>query len=65
MNKSILGRILVGLVAAYRRRQTTHDLLNLNDHLLRDIGIDRGEIWDTVHGRMKSETGLPSDPSAT
>ncbi len=33
------------------RRKTYADLLQLDDHLLRDIGLSRGDIRSMAHGR--------------
>lgn len=44
MNHSILGRVFARLAAAYQRQQAIHRLSKLDDHILRDIGLDRREI---------------------
>jgi len=46
MKKSIPVRIFGRLVDIYRRRRAINDLLNLSNHLLHDIGIDRHEVPD-------------------
>jgi uncharacterized protein YjiS (DUF1127 family) len=33
------------------RRKTYADLLRLDDHLLRDIGLSRGDVRQMMHGR--------------
>ena len=48
MNHSILGRAFAWLAAAYQRQQAIHRLSSLDDHILRDIGIDRSEIPQIV-----------------
>ena len=53
MNPSILGRALARLAAAFRRQREIHRLSSLDDYILRDIGVDRSEIAETV------ERGLP------
>jgi uncharacterized protein YjiS (DUF1127 family) len=56
-----VGRIFGGLravVAAakqwYARRQTLARLSKLDDYLLRDVGIDPAELYDSVHGEHTS-----------
>ena len=48
MNHSILGRVFTWLTAAYQRQQAIHRLSKLDDHILRDIGLDRSEIPGVV-----------------
>ena len=43
----ILARFL-DLIEDYRARQAAHELAKLDDRLLRDIGIDRGQIEHVV-----------------
>mgnify|MGYP000913876280 FL=1 len=44
-----LARRLLGRVAAWhRRRAECHALLRMDDHLLRDIGLDRLRMMDMV-----------------
>lgn len=33
------------------RRRTYANLLALDDHLLRDIGLSRGDVHEMIHGR--------------
>ena len=40
--------ILAPLAQAYRTRRDTRHLLNLNDHLLNDLGITRRDIETVV-----------------
>jgi uncharacterized protein YjiS (DUF1127 family) len=47
----------------HERRRATHELLSLDDRLLQDIGITRGEIWAAVHGAL-SDRGVESAPAA-
>jgi uncharacterized protein YjiS (DUF1127 family) len=46
------------------RHRATHELLSLDDRLLKDIGITRGEVWAAVHGEL-SDRGVESAPAAT
>ena len=49
---STIAKTLRGVVAMFNkfraRRDAVRHLQNLDDHLLRDIGIDRSEIHDAV-----------------
>ena len=58
-----VGRLFVGLYRSYRNRKTAFDtiahLRALDDHLLRDIGIERHEIRDVVRGRTAESDRLP------
>jgi uncharacterized protein YjiS (DUF1127 family) len=55
-----------GIVAALRqwreRRRATHELQSLDDRLLKDIGITRGDVWAAVHGEL-SDRGAESAPA--
>lgn len=44
----LLGRFLMKMIGAYRRRRATQALHQLPDHLLRDIGVSRGQIEHIV-----------------
>lgn len=44
----LLGRLAMTTIRAFRRRRATYALHQLPDHLLRDIGISRGEIDHAV-----------------
>jgi uncharacterized protein YjiS (DUF1127 family) len=43
--------IINSLFRTARRRKIYADLLNLDDHLLRDIGLDRTDVHNIVSGR--------------
>ncbi len=51
MQQSIPDRVVIWLFTAYQRRRAIRHLSRLSDHLLRDIGIERGEIAPVVRGR--------------
>lgn len=57
-----------GIVAVLRqwreRRRATHELLSLDDRMLKDIGLTRGDIWAAVHGEL-SDRGVESAPAST
>jgi uncharacterized protein YjiS (DUF1127 family) len=45
-------RAFVSMIAReLRRRRAIAHVSGLNDHLLRDIGLSRNEVFDAVHGR--------------
>ena len=55
--------ILASLIRWHRRVQGIRDLHNLPPHLLRDIGIERGQIDDAVSGLLsRGETAEPAPP---
>ena len=43
--------IMNALFRSAGRRRIYADLLHLDDHLLRDIGLTRGEVHDMIAGR--------------
>ena len=43
------GQKIRAAFAAYRRRQTLHELAALDNHVLQDIGIDRAELNATIN----------------
>jgi uncharacterized protein YjiS (DUF1127 family) len=40
------------------RRRTYASLLNLDDHLLRDIGLSRGDVRQLMNGRKFSSLAI-------
>lgn len=44
-----IGQMIQSAVAAYRRRQTLHELSALDNHILQDIGVDRAELNATIN----------------
>jgi uncharacterized protein YjiS (DUF1127 family) len=56
-----LGRAVVngfkglfsGLGNSLRRRMAYEELYALDDRMLRDIGLNRGELWAAVEGRVE------------
>jgi uncharacterized protein YjiS (DUF1127 family) len=59
---SIAGGVLALLRHWRERRQATHELLSLDDRLLKDIGLTRGDIWAAVHGELP-DRGIESAPT--
>jgi uncharacterized protein YjiS (DUF1127 family) len=43
--------LLASLLQRSERRRTYADLLKLDDHLLRDIGLTRGDLRQMIRGR--------------
>ena len=43
--------MLSSLIRRSERRKTYSDLLHLDDHLLRDIGLSRGDVRQLIKGR--------------
>ena len=44
-----LSRIFVTLQEWRRRRRERSELARLDDRILRDIGITRGDVWDEIN----------------
>ncbi|MDD9904590.1 MAG: DUF1127 domain-containing protein [Rhodospirillaceae bacterium] len=44
-----IGQKIRAAFAAYRRRQTLHELAALDNHILQDIGVDRAELNATIN----------------
>lgn len=44
--QSLVARFATTIYAAYARRRLTAALMNLDDRILRDIGISEPEIWN-------------------
>jgi uncharacterized protein YjiS (DUF1127 family) len=42
------------LLQRHARRRTYADLLSLDDHLLRDIGISRSDVHQLINGRSSA-----------
>jgi uncharacterized protein YjiS (DUF1127 family) len=59
-----LRRIAAGLRLWHSRRRATRALLSLDDRLLRDIGLTRGEIWAAVHGALQDRETVAPRPAA-
>jgi uncharacterized protein YjiS (DUF1127 family) len=43
--------IIASLFRRSEKRRTYADLLRLDDHLLRDIGVTRTDLFQLMHGR--------------
>jgi uncharacterized protein YjiS (DUF1127 family) len=43
-----LARLIAAVLREHRARRTMRQLMELNNHLLRDIGLSRGEIEHVV-----------------
>jgi len=53
MRAEMIRSLFRRLVAWVRRRKAVAELQSLDDHMLKDIGISRGEIEHAVHGRAR------------
>ena len=53
-----------GLRQWRERRRATHELMSLDDRLLKDIGITRGEVWAAVHGELTERGSEPASVPA-
>ncbi len=71
---NIINNIASTISNWYRRRSTIHALSALNDHLLKDIGIDRSQIHsiaaevagDTKTSRISAiRSASPAEPRRT
>lgn len=51
--RAAVGRLLRGMLVERRARLAQHRLGELDDHILRDMGIRRGDIADAVRGRAR------------
>ena len=64
MHRTILGGLIGAIVRRYRRRRAVVHLSELNDHLLRDIGIKRSDIRHVVDGAGRPEKPVRIDRPA-
>jgi uncharacterized protein YjiS (DUF1127 family) len=58
----IVGVIAAALRQWRERREATRSLLSLDDRLLKDIGLTRGDVWAAVHGEFP-DRGVESAPT--
>jgi uncharacterized protein YjiS (DUF1127 family) len=60
------ARAALGTLAAWRNRQVAlHQLLLLDDRMLRDIGLTRADAWAAVDGTLGSRVqDWPLEPTA-
>jgi uncharacterized protein YjiS (DUF1127 family) len=45
---AVAARLLAAVARAHRLRRAARELGGLDDRTLRDIGLDRGEVWRAV-----------------
>lgn len=53
--------LFTGVAASFRRRAAFDELNGLDDRMLRDMGLSRGELWAAVDGVARQE---PSNDNA-
>lgn len=59
-----MGRNVVsGIVLARRRRAAIRELQTLNDRILKDIGISRGQIPYLVEKQLSAESAEQTEPT--
>lgn len=51
------SRLLKSFVARGRHRRVMREMMGLNDHMLRDIGVTRFDVVRAVHGRNEGSRG--------
>jgi uncharacterized protein YjiS (DUF1127 family) len=57
----VIGRAVDAVAAAWEaqiRRWATRDLLGLDDHMLKDIGLSRGDIHEALNSTAADPTSL-------
>ncbi len=61
---SLLNRYIIKPLSSWRARQVAmEELMSLDDHILADIGISRGEIPGIVTGRIQPRRAANEDLS--
>ena len=63
MSIALLTRLARSIHLAHRRRKARRELRALNDHLLRDIGLERHQIAAYVDQVVTLEGGTPFEPN--
>jgi len=56
-----VSRLFTGVAESFRRRAAYDELNGLDDRMLRDMGLNRGELWAAVDGSARQE---PSNDNA-
>lgn len=64
MRRSVLGGLIAAIARSYRRRRAIGHLSELDDHLLRDIGIERNDIRRVVDSVDALENQARNDRTA-
>ena len=58
-----LGRVVAGVVAEWKARRAMRALSSMDDRMLRDIGINRDQIWYVArHGREAMRRSMDQRP---
>src|SRR5262249_45956835 len=59
-------RVLRPVQAHFERQRSFAELMNMDDRMLRDMGISRGTIFRAIeHGREPANTNVPLKPANT
>ncbi|MGE0116487.1 MAG: DUF1127 domain-containing protein [Dongiaceae bacterium] len=58
-----LRRIAARLRLWHDRHAATRALLLLDDRMLKDVGLTRGDIWAAVHGALPDRTPIAAAPA--
>lgn len=53
-----MPNLISRLIRKAGRRRIYADLLNMDDHLLRDIGLSRADVSDMIAGRGRKVTRI-------
>jgi len=65
-SKSWLGRTRAAVVAEWSARRAIKTLARMDERMLRDIGINRDQIWYVArHGREATRRSLDQRPDYT
>ena len=58
-------RLFTGLVEGHKRRAAYAELNSLDDRMLRDMGLSRGELWAAVDGLAERGPSNDNELAAT
>ena len=65
-SRGCLGRTFAGVVAEWKARRAIRALGSMDERMLRDIGINRDQIWYVArHGREAMRRSMDQRPDYT